>query len=253
LNAGGGAVWSTAPGATLSATLEPHLAIGQQDFSPAGQALRLDYTVNTGGYALWQTALRGAPSTGSLTFWAKGNSEIAPHLYLGDGERRARVALSDFVQLGPDWQWVSIPLEIFAAQGIDLTRLTTLDVVFEFATGQGVLWLDNIAMGPHGGLAVDQRTLYLRDGGERRVALRSSSGARWQATSDQPWLLAPGSGHGSADLRVRAVNWGLAPGEYRGAVTIINDAGASETIVVNLTVTVDGPPLHRVFMPAIQR
>jgi hypothetical protein len=252
-NARGGGSWVNAPGGSIAATTEVGSTANQGDFSPAGKALRLDYDVSPGGYALWYTDLRGAAATGALSFWVRGSGSLTPNLYLSDGAARVRLSLGDFVQLKEEWQFVSIPLNRFAAQGLSLANLTAFEVVFEFAAGEGVLWLDNITLGTQAELVADPRALHMQDVAERTVALRNSSGSRWQATSDQPWLLAPASGYGSSTLAIRTVNWGLDVGNHQGTITFTDDSGASETLTVYLTVTEPGAPLQRLFLPTVSR
>ena len=189
INARGLGHWTANPDATLTAS---HAAGDAQ--MPTGYALRLDYDVRPGGYALWGSDLGGAtaPADARLTFWVKGeNLGLLPNLYLTDGSQRARVALGDFVQPGRAWQFVAIPLSAFTAQGLNPNDLRAFQVAFEWQTGAGTLWLDAIQIGTPGAPQAGRRVLYLNGLDSRPLALHLPGGEGWQITSDSLWLTAP--------------------------------------------------------------
>jgi hypothetical protein len=242
--------WTTAPNSTLAATL----VVGDAQ-KATGSALQLQYTIGANGYAIWNSSLKQpAVSPDSvLTFWVKGGSQAVPaNLYLTSANGRAHVALKDDVSWNNQWQRVEIPVHAFVGQGFDLNSLTGLQVAFEFAQGNGTLWLDQIQIGAPGAPQANQRLLYLRDVDQAPVALHLPYGGAWQAESDVPWLFVPSSGAGATSLTVSSVNWDLAPGVYTGKVTI-RAAGQTETIIAQLTVTQTGAPASRLFLPFLVR
>lgn len=248
-NGQGMAYWTVAPNSTLNTTLVTDDAI-----KAGGKALRLDYTVNPGGYAIWGSGLNrpAVRADALLTFWVKGAAQaIAPNLYLANGDRRARVALAQYVTLTNQWQPVQIPLALFATQGLALNALTSVQVVFEFGQGSGTLWLDNIRIGAPGAPQVDRRYLSLQDMDEAVVALHLPDDGRWQATSDVPWLAIPKQGNGSTTLSIHSIPWALAPGVYTGNLTIATVNGGQETIAVQLTVTETSMPPTRLYLPLV--
>jgi hypothetical protein len=249
INARGLGHWTAHPDATLNAR---HVAGDAQ--MPTGYALRLDYDVRPGGYALWASELGGAAAAADarLTFWVKGeNMGLLPNLYLTDSSQRARVALGDYVQPKAAWQFVAIPLSAFTAQGLNPADLRSFQVAFEWGSGSGALWLDGITIGAAGAPQAGRRTLWLNDQDSRPLALHLPGGDGWQITSDSPWLTVQGSGHGPASLKVWSVPFWLAPGRYTGRLTARQGAGAAETVTVNLTVTKTLTPKARLFLPLV--
>lgn len=250
MNAQGLGYWTTAPNSTLQAATETGDAV-----SNSGAALRLNYTINSGGYAIWHSTLANpsVAATDKLQLWAKGaNQAVPPTLYLTDGTVRAQVALADYLKLSNSWQLAEIPLAAFVKQGLDLSHLTGFEVVFEHNKGSGVFWVDNIRIGHVGAPQVEQRVLYLTDMDQASIALHLADGSRWQAQSDANWLLPSATGFGPATLSIASFAWNLTPGTYDGHVTVTSATGATETIAVHLTVTQLVTP-HLFFMPLVVR
>lgn len=248
-NAQGMAYWTAAPNGVLNTTLVTDDAI-----QAGGKALQIDYTVNSGGYAIWSSGLNRPTvrADAVLTFWVKGAEQaIQPNLYLTTGTTRARVALAKYVTLHSQWQQVQIPLAVFAAQGLALNDLTSFQVVFEFGQGSGRLWIDNIRIGTPGAPQVDRRHLALQDMDEAVVALHLSDDGRWQGRSDVPWLVIPTSGNGSTTLSIHSIPWGLAPGVYTGKLTITTANGEQEIIATQLTVTATSAPAMQLYLPLV--
>ena len=258
--------WTSAPGGSLTAVY----ADGDAQHSN-GHALRLDFNVPTGAYALWSTSLGGVngstigsgvrsgmAETSYLTFWTKGSTIGLPvNVYLLDGSKRAVVALTDYVTPTTVWQQVRIPLQTFVAQGVDPTRLEALQIAFEYGSGQGSLWVDNIMLGTAGAPQAERRTVHLADVDSRAVALHMPGGLAWTASSDAYWLSAVNSGAGPDSLTIHTINLGLEQGDYVGRLTLSaqNSAGETKTeiVTVYLTITADGAPVLRVFLPLVGR
>lgn len=251
-NSQGGSSWISAPGSSLLAQAEQSSQFAP-GLAPSGSSLRLDYTVNPGGYALWHTALNGGAGVGSLSLWVKGSGAISPNLYLSDGTNRGRAALADYAAQSDQWQFVSIPLSVFQSQGVDTGHLAGFEVAFEFGSGSGTFWLDGVAVGAAGQLEAGQRTLHLRDLDTTHLALHSNGGGRWQATSDMPWLGAFAQGYGPANLKVWSLPWGMNPGVYTGHITLSDAAGVLETVTVQLHVTQPIPAPQQFYLPLVGR
>ena len=147
------------------------------------------------------------------------------------------VSLEDYLTPTDQWQQVQIPLQAFTDKGLDATRLQALEVVFEWGTGQGVLWLDNILIGEDGAPQAERRVLSMTDSDSRPVALHLPGGGGWRAESDSPWLASEFAGAGPASLTVQTNSWWLEPGTYTGKLVITGPDLAQETITVHLNVT----------------
>ncbi len=250
-NARGMGYYSAAPGGTIN----PSLVAGDA-IAPQGEALRLDYTVAAGGYALWNSGLNRptVSANGALRFWAKGGQQpVTPYIYLADSDFRAAVKLAEYVTLSDKWQPVAIPLQDFAVQGVDLAALDRVEVVWEYGSGSGSLWLDNITIGAPGQPQVDRRTLHLRDSAEAELALHLSDGSAWQATSDHAWLTVTPKGVGATTVRLTTLPWLLPVGEQQATVTIETADGAKEAVTVVLTVSAATTPSVELYLPLIAR
>ena len=250
-NGQGGSYATSAPNSTIVPTIEAGDAT-----EATGAALKLAYTVGNGGYALWRSALNPAslPADGLLTAWVKGgNQTVAPRFYLSDGSARVGVALADYVTLKDSWQLVQIPLSAFASKGLNLANLVGFETVFEFGTGSGVLWLDNLRLGGIGAPQADLRTLHLRNTDSQPIALHLPNGGSWSITSTAPWLFAQRTGAGPDTLAIQSMNWNLLPGVYTGNLSIQNNSGQAEQMTVVLTVSEAGAPATQIFLPMTAR
>jgi hypothetical protein len=89
----------------------------------------------------------------SLTFYLKGAlGDERVNVYLasraGNVETRRFVDLERFIRPSTVWQRVEIPLSEFSIQGVDLSKLSSLQFVFEFEEMSGTVFLDNISIQP---------------------------------------------------------------------------------------------------------
>lgn len=250
-NGQGNSYWTAAP----NSTLVPTVVAGDAN-KDGGGALQLAYTINSGGYAIWHSNLNNVamPADALLTAWVKGGSQsVQPRFYLTDGTKRAAITLADYVTLTDRWQLVQIPLSAFTAQGVNGSQLTGFEVVFEYTTGSGTFWLDNVRIGGQGAPQVDGRVLHLRNMDNQPLALHTPNGATWSISSDVPWLLAAHKGDGPTSLEIQSINWNLAPGVYTGNMRIQNATGQSEGVTVMLTITEPGAPAQQLYLPMITR
>lgn len=124
---------------------------------PGSQALRLSYGgtigLDLGGgdfaYAGWVAGLGGidASRAQSLQFRVRGQAGGERfNIYLDDGTRRKPVDSSKYVAITRDWKDVSIPVEVFAKQGVDLSHLEELQFVFEWVQMSGTIYVDDIRL-----------------------------------------------------------------------------------------------------------
>jgi len=100
-------------------------------------------------YSGWATRLGGidASAAKALSLDIKGlNGGEHPNIYFDDGTTRAYVDIENYVQLTGYWQRVSIPIRRFSEQGVDLTHLKELQVVFEWKPMEGTVFIDNVAL-----------------------------------------------------------------------------------------------------------
>jgi len=250
-NGQGNSYWTTAPNSQLTPTIVPGDAAKKR-----GSALQLDYNIGAGGYAIWHSNLNtiSLPADAILTAWVKGGAQnVQPRFYLTDGAKRAGVTVADYVTLLDSWQLVQIPASAFAAQGVNLANLTGFEVVFEYSTGSGVFWVDNIRLGGQGAPQADLRRLYLRNSDSEPLALHLPNGEQWQISSDVAWLATTRTGAGPESLLIQSLNWDLSPGTYTGALQIQNAAGQQEDVTVVLTITEPGAPATRLYLPMVAR
>lgn len=220
-----------------------------------GHALKIDYAVNLGGYAVWRSPMRNMAATAesTLVFWAKGGSQaILPNLYLSDGAARARVALADYMSFDATWQRVAVPLSAFASQGVDVGRLASFELVFEFASGAGSLYIDNIAVETAGPVQASRRVLHMNGLDERFVALHTTGGA-WYSTSATPWLSASADSAGPSAVTIVTNSAKMAPGEYTGELLFRSEENTEERVTVYLSVSGDAAPIHSIYLPLLDR
>jgi hypothetical protein len=137
--------------AALAASLQ------RPDSGPGSQALRLSYGgtigLDLGGgdfsYAGWVAGLGGidASHARTLQFRIRGQAGGEHfNVYLDDGTSRKPADSSRYVDVTTEWKDVSIPLEVFGKQGIDLTHLEELQFVFEWKQMSGTIYLDDIRL-----------------------------------------------------------------------------------------------------------
>ncbi len=113
-------------------------------------AFSISYSGVTGNlftYSGWTTELNGLDfsAAGTISFYIKGaEGRETPNLYLDDGTNRACVIIRQYVQITTSWQKVTIPLGEFTNQGIDLTHLQEVQIVFEWEDMSGTIWIDNL-------------------------------------------------------------------------------------------------------------
>ena len=127
--------------------------------SPNG-LYRLSYGGNIGAinayasdlltYAGWATRLGGIDCSRchDITFRVRGGQgHEKPNIYLDDGTFRWSVDLENYITVTTEWQSVTIPLEVFASHGVDLTHLEEFQVVFEWEQMSSTLYFDDVWFG----------------------------------------------------------------------------------------------------------
>jgi len=145
-NALGGRVGvsTSAPTATIETA---YIMTGTHDDSPGSYAI--SYTVPSGEWGLWETDLGGlnVSDYAFLSFYIKGaNGGEKVNLYLVDGsDWRSPIDVEGYVPGGAirtDWSLVRVPLQAF--QGVDLTDLARIQLVFEWEPMTGTIFLDDL-------------------------------------------------------------------------------------------------------------
>ena len=82
-----------------------------------------------------------------LSFWIEGGSGgETPNIYLSDGMVERFINIENYVTVTTSWQKVDVLLEDFSAQGVDISRLSSLEVRFEEGNGNGTVYLDDISI-----------------------------------------------------------------------------------------------------------
>ena len=127
------------------------------DSEPGSQSLRLSYGgtigLDLGGgefsYAGWVAGLGGIDASQAQTLQFRVKGQVGGerfNVYLDDGNRRKPVDSAKYVTLTRDWKDVSMPLEVFATQGVDLSHLEELQFVFEWQQMSGTIYIDDIRL-----------------------------------------------------------------------------------------------------------
>jgi hypothetical protein len=83
----------------------------------------------------------------SLSLRIRGQDGHEPvHLYLDDGSFRWGVDVSKHGPVTKAWQPVSVPLSEFSRYGVDLTHVSSLQLVFEWKPMSGSVYVDDIEL-----------------------------------------------------------------------------------------------------------
>ncbi|MBV9462877.1 MAG: hypothetical protein JO317_01495, partial [Verrucomicrobiae bacterium] len=125
-----------------------------------GAALRLDYNVNNGGAfnGFWMKL--GPSDKGNnfdaskyktLTFWLRGDESAGiPSKVKVELKNDEAISKKYVESIKPQWTKISIPLSEFASQGVDLTKLNELTIVFEQKEAApatvGAVYVDDITL-----------------------------------------------------------------------------------------------------------
>lgn len=134
------------------------------DSGHGSQSLRLSYGGTIGldlgsgdfSYAGWVAGLGGIDGSGVTRLQLRVRGQTGGehfNVYLDDGTTRKSVDSSNYFTISRDWKEVSIPIEVFGKQGVDLTHLQELQMVFEWKAMSGTVYLDDIRLtqsGTHG-------------------------------------------------------------------------------------------------------
>jgi len=135
------------------------LAVAPQkpESEPGSQSLRISYGGTIGAdlgrgdfsYAGWVAGLGGIDASHAqmLRFRIRGQAGGERfNIYLDDGNMRRPVDTADYVTITKDWQEVTVPLEVLARQGVDLSHLQELQFVFEWRQMSGTVYVDDIRL-----------------------------------------------------------------------------------------------------------
>lgn len=112
-----------------------------------GGNIGLDYGQGQFSYAAWETELLGLDARRFQNLVIKIRGEEGgekPNIYLDDGTVRRCLRAEQFPVLTTSWQEIRLPLEKFASQGIDLSHLEALQVVFEWEEMSGTIYIAGI-------------------------------------------------------------------------------------------------------------
>lgn len=105
----------------------------------------ISYTVSGGTYCRLGMGLNRIDVSPyrNLSFSVRGDQNGENfHVYLEDfWNNRAYAEVND---LTTDWQTVSLPLDTFVLQGVDITNLLNLEIVFEWEDRSGTVYLDDV-------------------------------------------------------------------------------------------------------------
>lgn len=112
-----------------------------------GGSIGLGYGGREFSYCLWVQNLPDLNlreyQTLSLTVKGEKGGD-APHIYLDDGNNRRMLPLSQQTELTGEWQVIQIPLHTLEARGVDLSHVTGVQLVFEWAEMSGTVYISDI-------------------------------------------------------------------------------------------------------------
>jgi RHS repeat-associated protein len=133
-------------------------ASSQRPDSPGdSHSLRLSYGGTIGldlgsgdfSYAGWVAGLGGINGSQATTLLFRVRGQAGGerfNVYLDDGTTRKPLDTAKYVAITKEWKEVSIPLEAFGKQGVDLSHLEELQFVFEWQQMSGTLYVDDIRL-----------------------------------------------------------------------------------------------------------
>jgi RHS repeat-associated protein len=98
-------------------------------------------------YAIWETDLLGFDTRTFQDLVLRIRGEKGgekPNIWLDDGTTRRTVRAKEFSPLTTSWQEIRIPLEKYASQGVDLSHLEAIQIVFEWEKMEGTIYVSEI-------------------------------------------------------------------------------------------------------------
>jgi hypothetical protein len=113
-----------------------------------GGSIGRDYGMNGGfSYAGWRAGLNGIDVRQSKNLVMRIRGERGgelPNVYLSDLVRRIPIRAKEIQQVTKDWQTIKVPLDFYGGQGVDLSHLDSLEIVFEWTEQSGTIYVDDI-------------------------------------------------------------------------------------------------------------
>lgn len=150
-NGVGGHLWAYGGGGagivTAYDTANPYGGYGA-----AYQVTYVDVAPEAWATAVTELADLNASTARTLSFYIKGaHGAERPNIYLasqnGATTVRKYVDIENYGTVTTSWQRMDIPLADFADQGVDLSGLASLEVVFEWEAMTGTVYLDKVQIG----------------------------------------------------------------------------------------------------------
>jgi hypothetical protein len=113
-----------------------------------GGTIGRDYGMQGGfSYCAWQHSLKGidARQFRHLTLRIRGEKGgETPNIYLSDPVKRAPMRAKEIPKVKQEWQTIRLPLAHYAKQGVDLSHLEAVALVFEWDEQSGTVYIDDI-------------------------------------------------------------------------------------------------------------
>jgi RHS repeat-associated protein len=113
-----------------------------------GGTIGRDYGLNGGfSFAGWRAGLNGidAREFTHMVMRIRGeNGGETPNIYLADPARRIPQRAQELSEIKKGWQTIRLPLDHYAGQGIDLSHLDSMEIVFEWEDQSGTIYVDDI-------------------------------------------------------------------------------------------------------------
>ncbi|MBA4368068.1 MAG: hypothetical protein C0403_10585 [Desulfobacterium sp.] len=113
-----------------------------------GGTIGRDYGKNGGfSYAGWKAGLNGIDARPFKSFAMRirgENGGEAPNIYLADSGKRIPLRAKDLPEIKKEWQTIRLPLDHYAKQGVDLSHLDSMEIIFEWKDQSGTIYVDDI-------------------------------------------------------------------------------------------------------------
>jgi hypothetical protein len=139
--------------AAISVSFMPDTAIGQKTTNTAcrisyGGTIGHDYGPQGGfSYCSWQCGLNGIDANGFKYLMLRIRGEKGgetPNIYLNDSVKRVPMRAKEMPKIKKEWQTIKLPLQHYADQGIDISHLDALVIVFEWEEQSSTIYIDDI-------------------------------------------------------------------------------------------------------------
>ncbi len=113
-----------------------------------GGEIGKDYGLNGGfSYGVWEYPLHGFDGRGyrALQFKIRGEAGArSPNVYLSDSGKRVCLPSDELGKTEENWSTIEVPLEHFHEKNLDMSFITSIQLVYEWEKQSGTVYIDDI-------------------------------------------------------------------------------------------------------------